>query len=603
MINILPNEIAEKIAAGEVVENPASVVKELIENAIDSGATSITCETKNGGRTYIRVTDNGCGMNKEDAEKCFMRHATSKITELDDLYNISTMGFRGEALYAISAVSEISITTKTNDTDAVKSSRAGGEVFPDVITSHPIGTTVEVSNLFFNTPARLKFLKSDKYEQIAINQVMEKLAIIHTNISFKLIVDGVEKLNTNGKGDLTQTIYSVFGEEYAKNIKLISYLDGGIRISGCIGGIETHRATRSMQFSFVNSRYIKSSMIGKAVEEAFQDRLMHGKHPFFIINIEVNPSEVDVNIHPQKLEAKFSHNGEVYKAIYWSVKNVLEEKQSSVSYADSSFRKEPDRDMSKSPLLKGGSDEVAGGLSLQEQHVEVTFPQRSQENVPIFRSTPFEIQVAEPLFVQSAMQVAGEAEKVLGPPEYRLIGQVFGTYILVEKDDKFIMIDQHAADERRLYDKLIGEQKVNTQLIMGGLSFSFTAEEKERLLDNSDILESIGFTIEDFGDNNIVIRAVPDDFSQHAIKEMLEEFSVELKNSENLSVEKLRDRLHFAACKSAVKGDNDKLTPYEMGKIADWVFSQSDWQTCPHGRPVVKELTKHEIDKMFKRIV
>lgn len=586
MIKVLPNEIAEKIAAGEVVENPASVVKELVENAIDAGATAITCETKNGGRTYIRVTDNGCGMTKEDAEKCFLRHATSKISELDDLYKISSMGFRGEALYAVSAVSEISITTKTADSDAVKLSRSGGEIFPEAMASHPVGTTVEVRNLFFNTPARLKFLKSDKYEQIAINQVIEKLAIIHTDISFKLIVDGEEKLNTNGKGDFTSTIYNVFGEEYAKNIKLVDYIDGGIRISGCIGGINTHKATRSMQYAFVNSRYIKSSMVSKAVEEAYRDRLMNGKHPFFVINIEVNPREVDINIHPQKLEAKFSNNGEVYKSIYWAVKNELECKN------DSAVTDKEDIELAS----------MAKPSEFREEPI-VTFPQKSAEPIPVFSNSPFEMQVEEPVFVQSGMQVAGEAEKVLGSPEYKLVGQIFGTYILIEREDKFIVIDQHAADERRLYNKLLEEEFANSQVIMGGWSFSFAPDEKHRLLDNSETLNSIGFVIEDFGGNELVVREVPADFSQDTAKEILEEFSQELKNTENLSVEKLRERLHSVACKSAVKGNNDKLTSHEMNKIVDWVFTQPDWQTCPHGRPIAIEFTKHEIEKMFKRRV
>ncbi|MCL2739848.1 MAG: DNA mismatch repair endonuclease MutL, partial [Oscillospiraceae bacterium] len=318
-IKILPKSVAEKIAAGEVVERPASVVKELCENSIDAEAGRITVEIKDGGISYIRVTDDGCGMDGDDAKIAFRRHATSKIASVDDLDYIRTMGFRGEALYAIAAISEIELKSKMahNEKGTILNVKAG-EIIDAFEGDLPGGTTIIVKNLFYNTPARMKFLKSNKTESAYIEELLEKLAMSHPDISFTFITDGKQKFTTNGNGDLLQVIYSIYGNDVAKNVQKIEYEYEGVRVRGVIGNRETHRSNRNFQSVFVNRRFVKCPMVGKAVEEAHKTHIMVGRHPFFVIDIEVEPSLMDINVHPAKTQVKFANEQVIYKAVYWA---------------------------------------------------------------------------------------------------------------------------------------------------------------------------------------------------------------------------------------------------------------------------------------------
>ncbi|MDR1100823.1 MAG: DNA mismatch repair endonuclease MutL, partial [Clostridiales bacterium] len=332
-IEILPQNIAEKIAAGEVVERPCSVVKELVENSIDASATSITVEIENGGTTYIRVTDNGTGMNPEDAEKAFLRHATSKIKDEENLFAISTMGFRGEALYAIGAVSLIELRTKEHDAEAgIHLSMEGGvksDVFSAAVSD---GTSIVVKNLFYNTPARMKFLKTNRTEGAYIEDFVERIALAHTDIAFKLISDGSQKLITGGNGNLNQAVHAIYGADYSKNITDVNYSSDNMKISGVLGNSSVFRSNRNFQTFFVNGRYVKSPLVSNAVEEAHKSHIMVGKHPFFVLNLELPYSEVDINVHPAKTQVKFTNESLVYKTIYWAIKNTLESDYNSANF-------------------------------------------------------------------------------------------------------------------------------------------------------------------------------------------------------------------------------------------------------------------------------
>ena len=579
-IKILPKSVAEKIAAGEVVERPASVVKELCENSIDAEAGRITVEIKDGGISYIRVTDDGCGMDGDDAQIAFRRHATSKIASVDDLDYIRTMGFRGEALYAIAAISEIELKSKMahNEKGTILNVKAG-EIIDAFEGDLPGGTTIIVKNLFYNTPARMKFLKSNKTESAYIEELLEKLAMSHPDISFTFITDGKQKFTTNGNGDLLQVIYSIYGNDVAKNVQKIEYEYEGVRVRGVIGNRETHRSNRNFQSVFVNRRFVKCPMVGKAVEEAHKTHIMVGRHPFFVIDIEVEPSLMDINVHPAKTQVKFANEQVIYKAVYWATKNVLEaEKTPTPPVIDVSFKKPVN------PLTLLPKRGVGLGLAQDSMGVE------AGEELVIHREKAFE--------TEEIICFADCNTK----KEYAIIGQAFGTYILIQQDDKLLLIDQHAAHERQIYEKLLEHEKQIHQPLLAPLQIKLSSLEMQNLLENTSAFEEIGFEIDQLNDSTITLRTTPFDIEADELPELIIELLTKLENATEDFMPEFREKaLHSIACKAAIKG-NKKLSEFEMREIIDWVLAQGQHQTCPHGRPLTYSFTKYEIEKLFKRV-
>ena len=592
MIKVLETEISNMIAAGEVVERPASAVKELMENAVDAGASSIVLEVKNGGLTYIRITDNGCGMDAEDAQTAFLRHATSKISTAEDLESIATLGFRGEALSSIAAVSKITLMTKRKDFDGILVEIESGEVVKDETIGCPDGTTIVVKELFYNTPARMKFLKTDRTELSYITDIAERLALSHPEIAIKYISDGKIKLQTSGDGNILSCIYAIYGADYAKNIKNVAQEKDGLIIEGVIGTPIISRPNRGFQTFFVNGRYVKSRLLTAAVEEAFKNRVMVGKFPFFVLNLKIPYESVDVNVHPTKIEVKFSHENRVFDAVYWAVKNALEAAPIEVasvcvpSIETTAVEQFFTPKAEPVPLSTRMLDEFvrisAGEESLPEQSQQVM----CEEVVPI----TFEI--AAPV---APMMFATEAD------EYSIVGQAFDTYILVQQCDKLILIDQHAAHERQIYENL-KKDNVNAQMLMSPANITLTKPEVALVMDSIDIFEKIGFDVSQYGDNTIAIRQTPVDLQEDELAELVAEVI------EKISVGSKADRLEICnralytvACKAAIKA-NRVMNEREMRALADWVLAQTSVDTCPHGRPLTYVMTKYQVEKMFKRV-
>lgn len=596
MINVLPQNVAEKIAAGEVVENPLSVVKELVENSIDAKAKAITVEVKGGGIAYIRVTDDGVGMSEEDAKKAFLRHATSKISGEDDLYSIATMGFRGEALYAISAVSKVQLRTKRiSEHLGTQVNVSGGEFADSFVSPMNDGTTIEVSELFFNTPARMKFLKSDRREAALVTDFLGKIALAHPEIAFKLFIDAENKLTTVGNGDLQQAIYAVYGGEIAKNLVLVENTQDGIEVKGYIGNAQIARGNRNMQTVFVNSRCVKSPMIANAVEEACKTHMMVGKFPFFVLNIKLPYSEVDINVHPAKTQVKFANEAQAYKAAYWAVRNIFSGNSSKniEEKVETLLKHEKVKSFSKLDL-----DKQISFTKFTDKEPEPIFDTVKPNTLLAQNDIPLEKERKE----EVKIELVSDCRKTV-LPNYKIIGQAFLTYILVEIDDELILIDQHATHERQIFERLMAMNAVDKQMLMVGEKIDFTASEVEVLMMNKDNLCSLGFEFEQFGDTQIMLSAVPTDFPLEEAKAVLGETLDKLsRNGQNLTFDAREEALHTIACKAAIKGNRNLAQP-EIKAVVDWALSQSENQTCPHGRPIICKLSKKDIEKMFKRIV
>jgi len=606
-IKILPKSIYEKIAAGEVVERPMSVVKELVENSIDAGATSIAVEIADGGISLIRVTDNGSGMNKQDATASLKRHATSKISEQADLENISTMGFRGEALFAISAICELELKTRQaplleggvaegdggSSKGTILTAKAG-EVTDIFEAETPEGTTFIIKNLFYNTPARMKFLKSNRTESSYIEDCLERLAMSHQNISFKFTSDGKQKFTTNGNGNLSQVIYAIYGAEYAKNIEKIDYTYENIHVTGVIGNADLCRSNKNFQTTFVNGRYVKSWVAGNAVEEAHKSHLMVGKHPFFVLNIELPFNEVDINVHPAKTEVKFANEGLVYKAVYWAIKNVFD----NTVNVHNEYK-----------FPSSGGVAAEGGRGGLQQVNPLTFtPAKNTPNAlaqeefhNVVKQSFNDIVIHEKGVGDDARVVPTAPTKIDTSPEnYKIIGQAFNTYIILEQLSELILIDQHAAHERKIYENLITQETIVKQPLLGGVQVSLSATEMEIVLENIEAFDNLGIELDQLNDTTIVIRTNPIDIEMdtNLILELIGKIS---GNNVEVGFTIREEMLHSLACKAAIKGNNS-LSNWEMKEVADWVLSQNERQTCPHGRPLTIKFTKYELEKLFKRV-
>ena len=661
----LSRHVADLIAAGEVVERPASVVKELVENAIDAGATRVTVEIQNGGMTLIRILDNGCGMAPEDARTAFLRHATSKIRNKDDLAAISTLGFRGEALAAISAVSRIDLLTKAADTPGVSLHLEAGQITQETPAGCPEGTTILVRDLFYNTPARMKFMKSDQAEASAVFLAVQQQALAHPEIAFRFLKDGQEQLSTAGSGDRMAAIYTVFGREIANNMIEVKGSWEQFTVRGFVTKPTCTRGNRSYQYFFVNSRFIKSRMLSAALEEAYKNQLMVGRFPVCVLEIDLPVQAVDVNVHPAKTEVKFLSERGAFDAVHYAVLSAL--------------NKAPGRPAVQLP--KSRQDQIAGSVSSnipasKKDFFQTKTAEEFRRTASAAEENPFEkpvrpaakpvsVFVDEPSFLSAALSspvqvpertvkapeaapvipkaepVAPapkeapapltpvpeeehiplgrkaasaptkltpapepESQQVLSIPEvpFRVIGETMDTYILVEQGERLLLIDKHAAHERVLFEKLKSEEHpVMPQLLLQPVPVQLTKPEAQAVLENLPLLQSLGFDVSEFADLQLVLRQIPSDLTEEDACATLEAFAEDLLTGKRPSQADLRDNLLHTMACKAAIKAGWHTQPREREALVREVLSRDDIKYCPHGRPVCIELTKKELEKQFKR--
>ncbi len=620
-INVLPKAIAELIAAGEVVERPASIVKEAVENSIDAGATHITVEIQHGGITYIRITDNGCGIANDDVPKAFLRHATSKIEKAVDLDSISTLGFRGEALAATSAVSRVELFTKTADEDfGTHYKIEGGEEILYEEVGCPDGTTLIVRDLFYNTPARMKFLKKDVSEGTTVSAIIERQALSHPEIAFKLIRDGKQTLSTSGDGKLASAVYSVLGREISNTLIPVDLSLDGVKVTGLVCKPVSCRASRAYQFTFLNGRYVQSGTITAATEQAYKNSAMVGKFPVFVLGVQIPFETVDVNVHPAKTQVRFSDEKRVFTAVYNAVKNAI---LSGDTRPELSVT--PPKNNTFIHMSTEQYRQTAVSLPVQEKvepTQEVVKPKAEPtrlkaDNTPFFLRDEFkpnipekkvnvEIVKEEPVKeipkTEQPKPTPQVVEKEYSPKEeIKLIGEAFNTYIVVQKGDSVFMIDKHAAHERILFNKLKENHVVESQSLLIPVTVKLIGDEYTAMVSNTDLLSDYGFEVEDFGNESVMVRAIPAMLSKDDAESIIVEAAESLAQKGSVSLDRIDDILHTVACKAAIKAgyitsDIEKLN------LAIRVLSDNDIMYCPHGRPVAFEIKKYNLEKYFGRI-
>ena len=627
-IQVLSRNVSDKIAAGEVVERPASVIKELLENAVDAKASVITVEIKNGGIKYMRVTDNGVGMSKEDAELSIIRHATSKISKEEDLSRIATLGFRGEALSSIAAVSKLEIYTKTKDEETGTYMIAqNGEIIDITEAGCPDGTTVLVRELFCTVPARMKFLKKDYTEAGYIEDIVARLALSHPEISVKFINNGKEIIFTPGDNQLSSAIYAVYGKDIKNAMVEAEYEESGVKVFGMCAKAQAARANRNMENFFVNGRYIKSALLAHAVEEAYKNELMVKKFPACVLNIEISPEMVDINIHPTKLEAKFADEKAVYHAVYWATKNALykkafvpkvsEEKTSQTTYVrptpqvvKETFKQAPEvkKELPKVDFTKVTPVKPYEPPKTEQAKIsfgENTFrvpEKKAEEPKPEIKEVP------KPLVIEEVKVPVIEKKEpeIKEKPVFKICGQVFNTYIMVEKDEKLLMVDQHAAHERLRYEKLLAqyrERNIVTQILLMPEIVKLTANEYAVFCENEEAICELGYVASPYGEREIIVREIPMEAEESDIEETIFEIiSMFNQNRKNIDDDLASKMLYRIACRGAIKA-NKELNQAEMDKLLCDIFMLDNINTCPHGRPIIIEFTKDFIEKQFKRIV
>ena len=633
-IAVLSQNTIDKIAAGEVVERPASVVKELVENAIDAGATAITVEIKEGGISFTRVTDNGGGIPKEQVPLAFLRHATSKITQAEDLLQITSLGFRGEALSSISAVSQMEVITKApEDFMGVRYVIEGGQekVLEDV--GAPNGTTMLVRNLFFNTPARKKFLKTAMTEAGYVSSYMEQLALSHHNISFKYMVNGQLRLHTSGNANLKDVIYGIYGRDITRELIPVQYEKTGISITGFIGKPSIARGNRNFENYYINGRYVKSKLLMKAIEEAYKPYMMQHKYPFVCLQYDIHGEDVDVNVHPTKMEVRFQNQSAVYNATYDLITEALAGKEiipevsltSKPTVAPKQTHPKEKKILVPEPFEKNRIAEekaVYAPVGLRPASAE---PKTENKTTPISISEPVKSKESEmqakpkeqkqESFPQEKSEVVKIEQMELfdnrllskeARVHHRIIGQLFDTYWLVEYDNKFYIIDQHAAHEKVLYERFLKEfaqKEIISQMVSPPSLVSLNLQESNLLKANLEIFREFGFEISEFGGKEYSIHAVPANIYGVSVQELFIQILDSL-DQEHISKtpDILAERIATAACKAAVKGNN-RLSVKEADALIDELLSLENPYNCPHGRPTIISMTKYELEKKFKRIV
>ena len=661
-IQVLDQITIDKIAAGEVIERPASIVKELVENSIDAKAASVTVEIQDGGISLIRVTDNGSGIEREDIRNAFLRHSTSKIRKVEDLAHIASLGFRGEALSSISAVTRTELITKTKeDTFGTRYVIEGGVEQSLEDAGAPDGTTFLVRQLFYNVPARRKFLKTPMTEAGHVQDLLMRLALSHPEVAFTLINNGQTKMRTSGNGKLKDVIYSIYGREAAANLIELDYSMVGLVMKGYLGKPVITRGNRNFENYFVNGRYVKNAMLSKAIEDAYKDFLMQHKFPFVVIHFQVDGEKIDVNVHPTKMEMRFQRQQDVYNIVYEGVHRTLLEpelipqveapapKVISQPKSESPFLLKPKtapRPMEKKPEEKeephdeayfmkkmkervlsyhqrNSSAEVAKKEQIfrpqaqaerikdalaRAKEVEKQPQKQAEEQLELIRETP--VYETKPVTEEKAEQLNLFEEHLLKrekKAEYKLIGQVFETYWLVEFENSLYIIDQHAAHERVLYERTLKEMKnreFTAQYLSPPIILSLSMQEAQVLNENMDRFTRIGFEIEPFGGEEYAVRAIPDNLFGIAKKELLLEMLDDLADgiSTSMTPELIDEKVASMSCKAAVKGNN-RLSAQEADALIGELLLLENPYHCPHGRPTIIAMTQRELEKKFKRIV
>ena len=618
-IKVLPKEISELIAAGEVVERPASVIKELVENSIDAGADNITVEIQHGGITYMRITDNGCGIEKNDVPTAFLRHATSKIKNSGDLNAIGTLGFRGEALAAVSSVARVEMFTKPRDAAfGTHYEIEGGVEKLCEEAGCPDGTTIVIRDIFFNTPARMKFLKKDVSEANAAAAVVERIALSHPEIAFKLIRDGKQALMTPGDGKINTAVYSVLGREFAGTLVEADGGADGIKVSGLTCKPVSCRPTRNYQFVFLNGRLVRSGTVTAAVEQAYKNSAMVGKFPGFVLYLTVPLNTVDVNVHPAKTEVRFSDERRIFDAVYSSVKNALArgDTRPEVKLHEpvfNPFERMTTAEYRQQPIMKPTvAEEIykdKPSLHNTYEPQEKTVLRDANYNVSKTNNTVYipERIINPPSMAEEAPQpqrtvsvdIMRDVEDER--PPITLIGEAFLTYIIVQMGESVFMIDKHAAHERILFNRLKKEQKTETQTLLTAVIVSLTGDEYNAAISNTEALEKAGFEVEDFGNSSVRVSAVPASLTREDIPSVISELAGKLSKGKAPDSERLDDMYHTVACKAAIKAGS-RTSPLEMQKLAERVLYSDDVMYCPHGRPVAFEIKRRELEKQFGRI-
>ncbi|MBQ2250160.1 MAG: DNA mismatch repair endonuclease MutL [Lachnospiraceae bacterium] len=651
-IQLLDQNTINQIAAGEVVERPASVVKELMENAIDAGATAITVEIREGGIGFIRITDNGCGIPKQELSLAFKRHSTSKIRSAEDLLTVSSLGFRGEALSSIAAVSQVELITKTADSLTGSRYQIEGGVEKGLEeVGAPDGTTFISRNLFFNVPARRKFLKTAQTEGSHVADLVEKIALSHPEISIRLIVNNQNKLHTSGNHNLKDIIYTIYGREITANLIPLKIEHEVVRVTGFIGKPVIARGNRNFENYFINGRYIKSALISKAIEDGYKSYMMQHKYPFTMLHFEVEPEYIDVNVHPSKMELRFKDGETMYRVIQQAITEALSGKELIPQVTLGNERKEEKAAVSEpvvkkeEPIVPVKKAETRAPEPFEVKRREVLgiaeprapYPEKPKTPVPSYVQSPNRPTVrpvtsyqssenilkdkmiqkpkeeprqeTKPVPKQEAKQMEMFDNRLLSEKSrfrHRLIGQVFDTYWLVEFNDNLYIIDQHAAHEKVLFEKNFASLKsreYTSQFISPPIILTLSMQEEELLKRHMKIFTDIGFEIEHFGGNEYAVRAVPDNLFSLAKKELLLEMLDGL-TEENMGTasETIYNRIATMSCKAAVKG-NHRLTDREANELIDQLLSLDNPYTCPHGRPTIISMSKYEMEKKFKRIV
>ena len=685
-INVLPKNIADLIAAGEVVERPSSVIKEFVENSIDAGSKNITVEIQNGGKTYIRVTDNGCGIERDDVSKAFISHATSKIKDIVDLDAISTLGFRGEALASVCAVSRVEMLTKTEDADVgTRYVIEGGEEKLIDDAGCPVGTTLVVRDLFYNIPARLKFLKKDVQEGNYIASIVEKIAVSNPSISFKFIREGKLQFSTPGDGNLKSAIYAVFGKDFTENLLPVENSQNGITVKGFTTKPTSCRSSRSMQIFYVNNRYVKSVVFLSALEAAYKNSIMVGKYPGCVLFIDLPFEAVDVNVHPAKTEVRFYDEKRIFDCIYNGVLSAITDDKSrlqatfstakafmkpaekgeqlkfndipvvksdepvaetktektvfvkefgNISGSDGVTLNSPEKDEPRQldflkdsiekPLVTkisfNDSQAKANSVIIKENVIDnslnkdIYIPDNKASAVDFDNSldknidTGVEIRIKEKTenfeeIKATEVKKTTENISVSNTSEFKFIGEAFNTYLIAELEGKMVIIDKHAAHERIIFEKFKKEGSGNSQIMLQPITVNLSADEYNAVIENSDLLYDAGYEISDFGDRCVKVNACPPELTDSNLYDIILEIAGYLANNvKTLLPEKLDWIYHSMACRAAVKAGNF-TSKYEAEMFVKHLLSRDDIRYCPHGRPVMIEMTQRELEKQFKRIV
>ena len=633
-INVLPKEIYQLIAAGEVVERPSSVVKEMIENSLDAGAKNITLEIKNGGSTYIRITDDGCGIERDDVRKVFISHATSKISKKDDLNSIATLGFRGEAMASISAVSKVELLTKAeNEEIGTRYEIAGGEELEFDDAGCPNGTTIVVRDIFFNTPARMKFLKKDVTEGNQVAGIVDRMAISHPEISFRFIRDGKQVLITSGNGDLKSTVYSVLGKEMSDSLMSVDYSFNDMRITGFVSKPTASRKSRAGQYFYINNRIVKSKTAMAALEQAYKNTIMVGRFPACVLNIELNPAQVDVNVHPAKTEVRFANEKPIFDLVYYAVKTAIENDSTvkEVEFKENPIYRQESKNVYQNNDNKSFQAKFDFFKKKDEPPSQQVIKTKPRENFwqveapkPEYKIARDEkpkarvdinIEYEEPEEISTAKSedtpkerdiekvvITDEKDNENFIPNFKLIGEAFKTYLIVEIENELYFIDKHAAHERMNFERFKAQATVETQMLLAPVVVNLTKDEFIAISENVELIKKCGFELEEFGESQIIVRAIPSLVDGDSVKDLMLEIAQKLlEHKTDILPDKIDWIYHSASCRGAVKA-GDYTSRQEQEMFVKKLLSMPNIRFCPHGRPVFIKMSKYDIEKQFGRV-